>query len=297
MSSTSEVKAVIEELTRIKDSQTRLLLSSAHFLPDTDFSQTDMAQRGDLFSPVRRYKASLMLSDSDGRGRGTAASLVGTESATPSLATSGSRLQCRIFDKKLALSETTASTAPPRRGVQPPQLQRPMVPIPNMAYRVQLPCEFATFSGCEMHFSTNEVDAWIQHIVTAHLQGLLPSYTVCWFCEREFHAQLDTPADRARCYSSRMRHHVEHFLEGVTAAQRRPDFHFLDHIHDHGLIADNTFHLARQETELNGLGVRINTQPPTARCPSSQCAIVIENSHARRRKASSAGRTTVIVKL
>ncbi|KAI0437011.1 hypothetical protein F4803DRAFT_178211 [Xylaria telfairii] len=46
----------------------------------------------------------------------------------------------------------------------------------------RLPCEFVGYSACERTFAINDVDNWIEHIISEHLQENLPKRVVCWFC-------------------------------------------------------------------------------------------------------------------
>lgn len=154
-----------------------------------------------------------------------------------------------VFDAFDSCSTYSASTAPPRRGPEPPQRQR--APVPDFVAS-WLPCEFRKLSGCEERFDREEMEAWIQHSIMVHLRGILPTFCICWFCdEARFQAATERPEDREVAYRRRMRHIASHFVrEGKTAVDVRWDFHFLDHVHHHGLIPEDVFRWATRQGEL-----------------------------------------------
>lgn len=171
-----------------------------------------------------------------------------TERGTPSWASSATR-RSPAFDGPGGSSVCSRSTAPPLSGPEPVTRQRPVVPedIPRW-----LPCEFRRYSGCGANFSFAQVNVWIDHIIDEHLRGSFPNYSVCWFCNpAEFIPASNRTDEKRDCYRQRMYHIASHFfVDGMTAFHIRPDFHFLDHIHDHHLIDEITFQRERQRGEL-----------------------------------------------
>ncbi|KAI0852091.1 hypothetical protein F5Y00DRAFT_206687 [Daldinia vernicosa] len=105
-----------------------------------------------------------------------------------------------------------------------------------------LPCEFVGF-GCNQTFNFNEVDAWIEHIIADHLLHKLPSKAICWFCDTwRFDSKApEVGYDRRQNFENRMWHIREHFIEGKTVHDIRPDFHMLEHLHRHKIIAEDTY--------------------------------------------------------
>lgn len=133
---------------------------------------------------------------------------------------------------------TTMSDAPSIRGHGPAahRLREP-VPAPS-----NLVCEFVRFGMCNQMFDIDNVDGWIEHIATMHLGGKFPHACVCWFCDHaDFDPRSNSQADRARCYRVRMQHIARHFRNGVTQGDMRSDFHFLNHVHNAGLISGEMF--------------------------------------------------------
>ncbi|RDA92604.1 hypothetical protein CP533_0910 [Ophiocordyceps camponoti-saundersi (nom. inval.)] len=180
------------------------------------------------------YQASLLLSE-PGPSRSVQA---------PSLASSATP-RSFVFDSVDGQSVYSVSTIPPRQGSEP--LHRQRLPVPDFS-STWLPCEFQKLSRCQERFAVEDVDAWIQHIVHDHLGGKLPAYCICWFCDR---AEFRAGPDRAENYRRRMQHIASHIRnEGKTAAEVRWDFHFLDHLHHHGLVSERVFQWATQQSEL-----------------------------------------------
>lgn len=171
-----------------------------------------------------------------------------TEQGTPSWASSATP-RSPAFDGPGGSSVYSRSTAPPTHGPEPAARQRPAVPdnIPGW-----LPCEFRRYSRCGANFSFGQINVWIDHIIDEHLQGCFPSYSLCWFCDdEEFNPSSNQTDEKQTFYRQRMYHIAHHFFEGMTAVDIRPDFHFLDHIHDYHLIDENTFQRESQRRELS----------------------------------------------
>ncbi|KAG8419334.1 hypothetical protein J3458_004210 [Metarhizium acridum] len=165
---------------------------------------------------------------------------------TPSLATSATRMS-PAFDAFDRSSVHTRSTAPPRYGPERVGRHRPAVPdtIPTL-----LPCEFQNFSGCSAVFFSNKVNLWIDHIIDEHLHGCCPEFSICWFCDSgKFGSPSNQEEEKKRCFRQRLYHIARHFDSGMTAADIRPDFYFLDHIYEKSLIDETTFEQTRSQGE------------------------------------------------
>ncbi|KAF3070572.1 hypothetical protein GL218_00396 [Daldinia childiae] len=116
-------------------------------------------------------------------------------------------------------------------------------PYPTLDPRAMaLPCEFVGF-GCNQTFSFSETDAWIEHIIAGHLGDKLPSKAICWFCDTEYFdsKRPEVGGDRRQNFDNRMWHIREHFTEGKTVHDIRPDFHMVEHLHRHQFISDDTY--------------------------------------------------------
>ncbi|KAH9908119.1 hypothetical protein F4778DRAFT_463428 [Xylariomycetidae sp. FL2044] len=107
-----------------------------------------------------------------------------------------------------------------------------------------LPCELAGF-GCEATFHHEDTGNWIDHITAGHMYDKLPKKAVCWFCDDEF--DEDRYGDRRTAFEYRLLHVREHIIDGgLTVDNMRADFHLLEHLRRHRLIADSTYHLYRR---------------------------------------------------
>ncbi|KAF5667607.1 hypothetical protein FHETE_5665 [Fusarium heterosporum] len=166
------------------------------------------------------YAPSLMFSDQSANGPPTQSIDMSTASS--------STLMSSCFDSHRPVAPRTASvlTEPP---VYPP-----------------LVCEFIGLGGCnEVFDSFNDEAGWIAHISDVHLRNIFPAVCICWFCDRTFKAQSYSQADAEACYRKRMHHIAKHIRNDVPRGQMRPDFFFLNHVHDYGLIDEEMFQRAR----------------------------------------------------
>ncbi|OLN92090.1 hypothetical protein CCHL11_01560 [Colletotrichum chlorophyti] len=113
--------------------------------------------------------------------------------------------------------------------------------------RTMLECEFKHWTGCQHSFRLDEVEPWIRHAENDHLRGRFPSMCVCWFCD-DFYFSTQNCPDPGLNFTHRMQHIAGHMLDGYRFEQRRPDFHFLDHVYNLGEISFGTFQRATTGT-------------------------------------------------
>ncbi|KAI0426303.1 hypothetical protein F5Y09DRAFT_69038 [Xylaria sp. FL1042] len=115
--------------------------------------------------------------------------------------------------------------------------------------RGELPCEFVGYSQCDMMFEMDEVDDWIDHIITNHLGDNLPRKAVCWFCD-DFPFDSKHTGDRRINFDNRMYHIRDHFYyEGKTTHDIRPDHYLNKHLLDCGLISEQSYNVVRRWPE------------------------------------------------
>ncbi|KAJ2986913.1 hypothetical protein NUW58_g4806 [Xylaria curta] len=135
------------------------------------------------------------------------------------------------------MSMSTATTVPDTQGV----------PFP--ANRL-LPCEFVGYHHCDEYFDPDDVEGWIEHIVTEHLDNHLPKKVICWYCDN-FVFDYKATGDRRYNFECRMWHIRGHIVEeGLTVHHMRPDHYLNAHLNDHRLIPENTYQLVRRRAEL-----------------------------------------------
>ncbi|SPO01898.1 uncharacterized protein DNG_04571 [Cephalotrichum gorgonifer] len=122
-----------------------------------------------------------------------------------------------------------------------PELPTFQSTIAMRSYR--MPCEFARYTGCTATFDVwTECESWIHHELEAHLGGEPPAACLCWFCDDfKFIADQTHGGDVGENFHSRMIHIASHFQDGADARRIRPDFFFLDHLWDRGLISRDVF--------------------------------------------------------
>ncbi|PHH63104.1 hypothetical protein CDD81_6255 [Ophiocordyceps australis] len=167
-----------------------------------------------------------------------------------SSSSSGATRQSRLFDAHDYETCFSASTSDPPQYVleMVPAVQQPLPaadPSPPC-----LPCDFVVLSGCRQRFRLSQVDDWINHVINVHLDAQLPRNSICWFCDGPpFVALSKGPEHRADAFRSRMQHIAQHFRDGQTAAQVRPDYRFLDHVRRSGLVSDDGFQMATQKDD------------------------------------------------
>ncbi|KFA61619.1 hypothetical protein S40285_06207 [Stachybotrys chlorohalonatus IBT 40285] len=213
-----------------------------------------------------QYEPSLMLSES------SSASCAAIKAKARSLASSATKYTL-LFDTGGVSIISSHSSDPPRRGPQPLHRERPPIPL-NMVPH-ELPCDFENFSGCRASFRHDQVDDLVEHVATQHLNNNLPKHCKCQFCDVvEFVALPDTPDNRRDCFRSRTIHHIMHFQEGLTKRQMRPDFAFVDHLHDNNLITEASFIAAIQASELS-LALRRRVEPKPGPVKRVRCEIMV----------------------
>ncbi|KAJ4002967.1 hypothetical protein NW752_007878 [Fusarium irregulare] len=206
------------------------------------------------------YAASLVFSDEVTNGLPTP-----TQSVSMSDASSETCMSS-CFDMPTAQTSSTYIESPPA------SIPYQHVSVPSSP----LVCEFARYTGCNAAFDPSDEAGWIEHNVNSHLGSAFPAVCVCWFCDRKFKASSKSRAGPEACYRERMHHIAKHFRRGVTGRQMRPDFFFLDHIYDYGLIDKKTFqketmqHEAPQLSGLHPAGWRPEGRPMQDQIESSR---------------------------
>ncbi|RGP76037.1 hypothetical protein FLONG3_5428 [Fusarium longipes] len=202
-------------------------------------------------APPGYYPSTLMFSEED-------ANSPPTQSVSMSNASSSTYMSS-CFDAPTPQTSSNHTEPPP----PPAFIQYQQISVPSSS----LVCEFVRYTGCNATFDPNDEGGWIEHIVTFHLGNVFPAVCVCWFCDREFMASSYNQSDTEACYQKRMHHIAKHFRRGVTERQIRPDFYLLDHLHNYGLINEETFqrekmhHEAPQMSGLHPAGWRPEQRP------------------------------------
>ncbi|TGJ87798.1 hypothetical protein E0Z10_g907 [Xylaria hypoxylon] len=113
---------------------------------------------------------------------------------------------------------------------------------------VHLPCEFIGYGSCDQIFAIDDVENWIEHTVTEHLEGKLPKQCACWFCDDIMFDSRRT-GDSRENFNNRMWHIRDHLLyDGKTIHDMRPDHHLNTHLLIHGLTPD--YHTVRRYSEV-----------------------------------------------
>ncbi|GKT57090.1 hypothetical protein ColTof4_11244 [Colletotrichum tofieldiae] len=181
------------------------------------------------------------------------------------------------------MPQAYSETAPPstytalstfHRGI----LQQQTTPLPS---RRMLHCEFLPWTGCQQQFQLDEVDAWIRHTEDEHLQGNFPAKCICWYCD-DFVFSTQRCLDAGLNFTNRMMHIAGHILEGDHFEQRRPDFHYLDHVYRIRKISRQAFERARGASE----GPRPSgmVYPPGWRPARREAAVVVTEGGRRRHR-------------
>ncbi|KAL6906954.1 hypothetical protein GGI43DRAFT_247445 [Trichoderma evansii] len=146
----------------------------------------------------------------------------------------------------------------------------------------QLPCEFYGYENCEETFDLNSFDDWVQHICGHHLRWRLPRYCICWFCDDAvFHAVDETADEREHNYRARMHHIADHFGHGATMSEIRPDFYFLDHLRDIGLVSERNFQACKAWHEAPLPKGGINSEGPAPDAYNQEMVIEVKYRRGR----------------
>ncbi|KAL6860964.1 hypothetical protein J3F83DRAFT_310134 [Trichoderma novae-zelandiae] len=168
---------------------------------------------------------------------------------------SGESRRSSIFDSP-GYSSSTSSVPPGRR--------RP------------LPCEYYWYGYCEETFDLHDIDGWVHHVATRHLDMILPTKCKCWFCDDlVFLAEPDTIHQRHLCYTARMHHIADHYRHGARTIDVRPDFDFLDHLWENDLISRRDFSYMKGFHEAPQPKGGINCTP-TAQSARTSVAVAVE---------------------
>ncbi|KAJ8131083.1 hypothetical protein O1611_g2546 [Lasiodiplodia mahajangana] len=113
-----------------------------------------------------------------------------------------------------------------------------------------LPCEFAAFHGCGQSFELTAVDNWIEHTISHHLKGCLPTRCVCWFCDEPVF-DSENGSNRRINFERRMRHISHHILQDrYTIHDIRADYYMLDHLYEHDLVDTTVYNACREYAEI-----------------------------------------------
>ncbi|OHE97637.1 hypothetical protein CORC01_07052 [Colletotrichum orchidophilum] len=156
------------------------------------------------------------------------------------------------------------------------QLQHAPPPSRNMLY-----CEFQPWTGCQEQFRLDDVDSWIRHTEDNHLRGEYPAKCVCWFCDDHVYNVGQRYADPGENFSQRMHHIAHHMLyDGYRFEQRRPDFSFVEHLHQTGKLTLQDFQQATSASE----GPRVQGVYPSGWRPVREEADVVVAGRGRRRR-------------
>ena len=151
--------------------------------------------------------------------------------------------------------------------------------IPNLG-NATYPCEFAGFTDCPQRFEIGEEEAWIHHIMGAHLQNILPNESRCWFCDHaKFVTRSNQFAAKQACFRQRMHHIAHHIREDVNirGLRIRPDFELLDHLERHQLISAEIAAEAKLYSEMPHTSMFNDEIPEAARRKRPE-RVIIENS-------------------
>ncbi|KAI0471967.1 hypothetical protein GGR56DRAFT_656319 [Xylariaceae sp. FL0804] len=107
--------------------------------------------------------------------------------------------------------------------------------VMELQHRLNPPCELSWLGDCSWD---GDSDSWIEHTLT-HLRDHPPRHCLCWFCDEEFDARSQHENDIMDNFRRRMLHILTHWRHYPQNIQLDPLF--LDHVHCHGLIDDETY--------------------------------------------------------
>jgi hypothetical protein len=150
----------------------------------------------------------------------------------------------------------------------------------------KLPCEFVGYSRCDRLFSLEDVDNWIEHIISDHLHGKLPTTAVCWFCD-DYIFDSKEVGSRRQNFQNRMLHNRDHILfEGRSAHDMRPDYFLNRHLYDCQLISESMYRVIHSYSEVP-VGTYIiahDSVPPDRELRDLRQQFEYSNSHDEERR-------------
>ncbi|KAK4181118.1 hypothetical protein QBC36DRAFT_129141 [Triangularia setosa] len=125
----------------------------------------------------------------------------------------------------------------------------PLVAAPSPHHGGDLWCEFSELKNCPATFRLDDEAGWIDHHV-GHLREKFPFQSNCWFCD-DFRFVAESPDELYAKFYERMQHISSHIsFNRMTSYDVRPDFHLVEHMHQHRLIPEQTYRIAMQFDEL-----------------------------------------------
>ncbi|KAI1428115.1 hypothetical protein F5Y12DRAFT_711430 [Xylaria sp. FL1777] len=231
--------------------------------PEKGYLRLDTTQNTKLNSTKKLY------SESKGKGKAVSQETYGSRDANYPTADLNQRIDTwlqggessKSMDRKWHEDSSQISETPSvntfqispfdRNGVENDMLDtdpysQPAPANPNLT----LPCEFKGYDACEQVFDIDAVDDWIEHTVSDHLKGNIPSKCVCWFCDDVVFCS-DNDLDPRTSFNRRMWHIREHILEGMNSElDMRPDYYLLDHVYRHKLISTDVYNVFRRYSEI-----------------------------------------------
>ncbi|KAL6889890.1 hypothetical protein HDV57DRAFT_346895 [Trichoderma longibrachiatum] len=153
----------------------------------------------------------------------------------------------------------------------------------------RLPCEFFWYGDCEETFGLHDINGWVHHVATQHLDMILPTKCKCWFCDEwVFLAEPEDFQQRDLCYTARIHHIAEHYRQGAMTTDVRPDFDFLDHLWENDLISRRDFQYMKDYHEApqprNGINP-IPTAPSARSTVAVAVAVEVRPRHRGRRES------------
>ncbi|KAJ9141972.1 hypothetical protein NKR23_g7571 [Pleurostoma richardsiae] len=112
-----------------------------------------------------------------------------------------------------------------------------------------LPCEFHYLKRCNVRFSAEDVERWIEHIA-GHMHHRFPEHTMCWFCDDFEFPASEFLGDTRDAFSKRMCHIRDHLVEeGRKVTDIRPDFPLLKHLYEQGIVTEEEYQYYTSFTE------------------------------------------------
>ncbi|KAI0974948.1 hypothetical protein F4678DRAFT_357136 [Xylaria arbuscula] len=169
-------------------------------------------------------------------------------------------------------------------------------PDPHEAYYAPtggMFCEFVGYSSCGEVFATDDVEAWIEHIIFDHFHEKLPRQVDCWFCD-DYQFNSEEVGDRLTNFRARMYHIRDHFFyERRTGNQMRPDYDLNEHLRKHKLISEESYNAVRRYAEApQGPDIYRLDQLPSELQPRNEgVAVQFHNSQRERRHRHKHGKS------
>lgn len=133
-------------------------------------------------------------------------------------------------------SETTSVSTAPSIGLPPlPTIDQQLLAM--SIHGSNYPCIFTDIVKCD-NVDLEDFEEWFEHHIDHFGPRGPPNHALCVFCDIYFERE-----DAQDCWTEYLSHIYDHFVNGKTLNERRPDFRVFRDLWRNGQMSDDTYHI------------------------------------------------------